>query len=136
LTRYTTLDSAQKIANAALALAMAAGSNSRTANSSPAKTKRFLVHWDGRSETSSALTIERCPDAVVESGIGALDTAWGEERLRAITRTWRGQALAEAEKLLTASLSESNVSNTVSSFVIDNRSVMRLVRLSSFRLPP
>ena len=37
---------------------------------------------------------------------------------------------------VTASFSESNTSNTVSSFVIDRRSVMRLVRLSSFRLPP
>jgi len=44
--------------------------------------------------------------------------------------------LADAEKLRTASFSESNVSNTVSSFVIDKRSVMRFVRFSSLRLPP
>ena len=38
--------------------------------------------------------------------------------------------------LLIASASLSYVSNTVSSFVIDSRSSMRLVRLSSLRLPP
>ena len=41
-----------------------------------------------------------------------------------------------AEKLLMASPSESNVSKTVSSFVIDSKSVMRLVKLTSFRWPP
>ena len=45
------------------------------------------------------------------------------------------QALAE-EKLLVASPSASNVSNTVNSFVMDNRSRMRLVRPSSFSVPP
>ena len=40
------------------------------------------------------------------------------------------------EKLRTASASLSWVSNTVSSFVIESRSVIRFVRLSSFILPP
>ena len=44
--------------------------------------------------------------------------------------------LGRREKLWTASFSDSKVSNTVSSFVIDSRSVMRLVRFSSLRLPP
>jgi len=44
-------------------------------------------------------------------------------------------ANADAEKLRTASSSESKVSNTVRSFVMDKRSVIRFVRLSSFRLP-
>ena len=39
-------------------------------------------------------------------------------------------------KLFTASSSDSYVSNTVSSFVIASRSVMRLVRLTSLSLPP
>ena len=46
------------------------------------------------------------------------------------------QTLADAEKLLIASGSESNVSNTVSNLVIASRSEIRLVRLRSFRLPP
>ena len=45
------------------------------------------------------------------------------------------QALTEV-KLETASPSASNVSNTVSSFVMDSRSRMRLVRPSSFSVPP
>ena len=44
--------------------------------------------------------------------------------------------LADAEKLRTASSSESKVSKTVNSLVIDSRSVIRFVRFSSFRLPP
>ena len=48
----------------------------------------------------------------------------------------RRYTLAEAEKLRTASASLSYVSKTVSSFVIDRRSVIRFVRLSSLRLPP
>ena len=49
---------------------------------------------------------------------------------------WRAAGLGYAEKLLTASDSVSYVSNTVSSLVIDSRSSIRLVRFSSFRLPP
>ena len=40
------------------------------------------------------------------------------------------------EKLFNASASVSNVSNTVSSFVIDSESLMRLVTFSSFSAPP
>src|SRR5262249_30375563 len=43
---------------------------------------------------------------------------------------------ADAAKLFTASSSLSKVSNTVSSFVIDRRSVIRFVRFSSLRPPP
>ena len=43
---------------------------------------------------------------------------------------------AGAEKLVTASASLSKVSNTVSSFVIESRSLIRFVTLSSFSLPP
>src|SRR5205823_11958418 len=46
-----------------------------------------------------------------------------------------GYTLA-AEKLLTASASASKVSKTVRSLVIASRSVMRLVRFNSLRLPP
>ena len=44
--------------------------------------------------------------------------------------------VSQALKLFTASSSDSYVSNTVSSFVIASRSVMRLVRLTSLSLPP
>ena len=49
---------------------------------------------------------------------------------------WLLQTLADAEKLRTASSSESKVSNTVKSFVMASKSVIFFVRLSSFRLPP
>ena len=44
--------------------------------------------------------------------------------------------VSQSLKLFTASSSDSYVSNTVSSFVIASRSVMRLVRLTSLSLPP
>src|SRR2546425_10664131 len=70
---------------------------------------------------------------LVDRGIG--DRQRGKSAARHLARV-TDYTLADAEKLPTASFSESNVSNTVNSFVIDNRSVMRFVRLSSLRLPP
>src|SRR5206468_8856396 len=56
LIRYTTPESAQKIAKAAIARPTACGSRNagalpRWPNSSPAKTIRFFVHCEGRSES-------------------------------------------------------------------------------------
>ena len=55
------------------------------------------------------------------------------ESVREPTRSY---TLADDWKLRMASASLSWVSNTVSSLVIASRSVIRLVRLRSFRLPP
>ena len=54
------------------------------------------------------------------------------------TSSHEGGAVAPGcqEYDFSASASESNVSKTVRSFVIDSRSVMRLVRLTSFSCPP
>ena len=81
--RYTTPDSAQKIANAATAAPTALGSNRRCPNSSPAKTSRFLVQWPGRSEMSRFKTKgrRRAPDATASAGSDAFPEA---EVLRAI----------------------------------------------------
>ena len=54
----------------------------------------------------------------------------------AIVADPQGPSYLAAWKLATASASLSNVSNTVSSFVIDSRSLIRLVTFSSFSLPP
>ena len=58
LIRYTTPDSAQKITNAASASTTDGRCVSRWPNSSARSTTRFLVHCDGRRETSSPRIIE------------------------------------------------------------------------------
>ena len=83
---------------------------------SAANTIRFFVHCSGRIERTRA------------AGSPRAGCAFG-------TRAVTGLSIRQ-EKLLIASASESKVSKTVSSFVIDSRSSMRLVRLSSFSLPP
>ena len=98
LTRYTAPDSAQKIANATVASATAAASNSRRPNSNAAKTSRFFVHWPGRSEMRRLKARERAGTAVA----GVPETAIGEEVIRA-TSAVTGYTLADAEKLRTAS---------------------------------
>jgi hypothetical protein len=131
LTRYTAPDNPQKIANAAEASATAAPSNSRLANNNPAKTSRFFVHWPGRSEMKRLVAREHPGTAAA----GVPETVIGEEVIRATARV-SGYTWADAEKLRTASDSTSNVSNTVRSFVMASKSVMRFVKLSNFILPP
>ncbi len=63
LIRYTTPDRAQKIAKAATLKATDLTSNSFSANTSAAKTRRFLVHWAGRSEMIRLSARDRRSDA-------------------------------------------------------------------------
>ena len=72
---------------------------------------------------------DRVPAPPVGAAPGAVSSG---EMGRAMQR---GRLADQAPKLLTASVSVSNVSNTVSSFVIASRSLIRLVRFSSFSPP-
>src|SRR5207247_6348391 len=80
LTRYTTPDRPQKIANAANARTTADGTNSRMPNSTPWKISRFFVHWPGRRAVKR-LRDKDPPDTPL---IGVSGTATEEEVLRAI----------------------------------------------------
>ena len=60
----------------------------------------------------------------------------GQKRATAWSNSLTTPAVLDYEKLLSASCSTSNVSNTVKSFVMLKRSVMRLVRFTSLSWPP
>ena len=96
---------------------------------SPAKTIRFLVHCSGRSEWKRRRAVDRLPAPPSGEAPG---TGCSGELGRAMER---GRPADQAPKLLTASVSVSYVSNTVSSFVIASRSWIRLVRFSSLSTP-
>src|SRR5687768_10034137 len=103
----------------------AVGSSSFGPKITPAKTIRFLVHWRGRRERTSAVTtdVERTRSAAGAGRTGLVEEAGLRAMRGARTpHSWR------YEKLLIASASESNVSNTVRSLVMESRSVMRFVR--------
>ena len=107
---------------------------------------RRRASWNGRPWPARG--VRSGSDA---ASVSASAEMWGRRRCRkdpgrwpgagrapdreAPSRRLRGQTV-EDWKLRTASASLSYVSNTVRSLVIDSRSVMRLVRLSSLRLPP